>query len=302
MVSEPATPWRLFLPNTGLPSRSALVAPPLRLAALRWRVAFVVLVDSRPPPGVSTACLVAVAHFSGTRFPRVPPLRMCPPMLEEEAAHSQGPHARRDAPPRSPDRACGSRAPLKEIRSALARMATGGCPAPVPRAPGVRRRRHARRCAISRTQRIPRFSGPAVHEKGRTGDGLPSGPVAAVPGDRRSRFGHRSVDPLSAAPGIRHARPGEPHSVAALLETPEGGRNHSSAVTNPGRRREASWSEGEAERDRGRCLGEPCSAPPPVPGRFPPIPYSVVAASVAMRSMAREMGMRVTPARSSTQP
>jgi hypothetical protein len=106
-----------------------------RLAALRWRVAFVVVVGSRPPPGVSTACFVTGTHFSVTRLPRVPPLRMCPRMLEEEAAHSQGPHARRDAPPRSPDRACGSRAPLKELRPAFARQATGGCPAPVPRGP-----------------------------------------------------------------------------------------------------------------------------------------------------------------------
>jgi hypothetical protein len=97
------------------------------------------LVRLRPPLGVSTACSVAVTRFSATPFPGVPPLRMCPNMLEASAAHSQGLHARRYAPVRSPCRACGSRAPLKEIRSAFARKATGGCPAPVPRGPGVRR-------------------------------------------------------------------------------------------------------------------------------------------------------------------
>jgi hypothetical protein len=34
---------RPFLRPTGLPSRSALVAPSLRLAAMRWREAFVLL-------------------------------------------------------------------------------------------------------------------------------------------------------------------------------------------------------------------------------------------------------------------
>jgi hypothetical protein len=109
--------------STGLPSHSALIAPPLRLAALRWRVAFVVLVQSRPPPGVSTACLVAVKRCSGR------------------------------PPGGSPCRACRSRAPLKENRLAFARRATGGCPAPVPRVPGVSHRRHARRCATSRAPR-----------------------------------------------------------------------------------------------------------------------------------------------------
>jgi hypothetical protein len=107
-----------FLRDTGLPSRSALVAPPLRLAAQRWRAAFFMLVRSRPPPGVSTACLEAVARFSEARSPRVPPLRMCPSMLEASAAHSQGLHARRYAPVGSPRRACGSRAPLKENQPA----------------------------------------------------------------------------------------------------------------------------------------------------------------------------------------
>jgi hypothetical protein len=87
----------LVLRPTGLPSRSALIAPPLRLAALRWRAAFFVLVRSRPPPGGSTAFLVAVARFSDTRFPRVPPLRMCPYQLGGTPAHSQGRHTRRCA-------------------------------------------------------------------------------------------------------------------------------------------------------------------------------------------------------------
>jgi hypothetical protein len=63
---------------TGLPSRSALVAPPLRLAALRWRVAFAVLVRSRPPPGVSTAFLVAVTHCSESPNPRIATLENVP--------------------------------------------------------------------------------------------------------------------------------------------------------------------------------------------------------------------------------
>jgi hypothetical protein len=44
----------------------------------------------------------------------------------------------------SPYRACGSRAPLKETRLAIARRATGGCPAPVPRVPDVWPRRYAK--------------------------------------------------------------------------------------------------------------------------------------------------------------
>jgi hypothetical protein len=56
----------------------------------------------------------------------------------------------RGAPPAdSPFRACGSRAPLKKIRPTFARRATGGCPAPVPRVPGVR----LGRCSNSRAQR-----------------------------------------------------------------------------------------------------------------------------------------------------
>jgi hypothetical protein len=71
-----------FLCVTGLPSRSALVAPPLRLAALRWRVAFVVLGRSRPPPSVSTAFLVAVARRPVTPFPGEPHTALCPSKLE----------------------------------------------------------------------------------------------------------------------------------------------------------------------------------------------------------------------------
>jgi hypothetical protein len=63
---------------TGLPSRSALVAPPLRLAALRWREAPVFLGRFRPPSGVSTAFLVAVARFSEARSPRIATLENVP--------------------------------------------------------------------------------------------------------------------------------------------------------------------------------------------------------------------------------
>jgi hypothetical protein len=69
-------------PITGLPSRSALVAPPLRLAAQRWRAAFFVLVRPRPPPGVSTACLPAGARCSGRPFPGEPHTALCPSKLE----------------------------------------------------------------------------------------------------------------------------------------------------------------------------------------------------------------------------
>jgi hypothetical protein len=65
-------------------------------------------------------------------------------------------------PPRSPNRACGSRAPLKELRSAFARRAAGGCPAPVPRVPDARRRRCACRCAMSRAPWCTRRGEPAT--------------------------------------------------------------------------------------------------------------------------------------------
>jgi hypothetical protein len=42
-VSDQNAAEYLVLRGTGLPSRSALVAPPFRLAALRWRATFVLL-------------------------------------------------------------------------------------------------------------------------------------------------------------------------------------------------------------------------------------------------------------------
>jgi hypothetical protein len=99
--SEPVAASGMFLRCTGLPSRSALAAPPLRLAALRWRGTCVILGRFRPPPVGSAACIVTGARFSVTRFPGVPPLRMCPCRIETEAAHSQGLHARRCAPSRA---------------------------------------------------------------------------------------------------------------------------------------------------------------------------------------------------------
>jgi hypothetical protein len=81
-AADRASAEHWWLTNTGLPSRSALVAPPLRLVALRWRVALVVLVWIRPPPVVSTACLLAVTHFSRTPFPGEPHTALCPYRLE----------------------------------------------------------------------------------------------------------------------------------------------------------------------------------------------------------------------------
>jgi hypothetical protein len=81
-LSRQQRPLGLFLRFTGLPSRSALVAPPLRLAALRWCATFVVLGAYRPPPGVSTACLVAVTHCPAAPFPGEPHTVLCPSKLE----------------------------------------------------------------------------------------------------------------------------------------------------------------------------------------------------------------------------
>jgi hypothetical protein len=64
--SEPGAALVMVLWCTGLPSRSALAAPPLRLAALRWRKAFVVLGRLRPPPGVSSGFSVSRVREPGT--------------------------------------------------------------------------------------------------------------------------------------------------------------------------------------------------------------------------------------------
>jgi hypothetical protein len=100
-------------------------------------------------------------------------------------------------PAGSPFRACGSRAPLKEHRLTVAQDAAGGCPAPVPRIPRVA----PRRCAPSRASRSPRVA-------------CASGPTGAVPGARRQRPGTTRCGTSSAAPGIRHARCGEPAAGA----------------------------------------------------------------------------------------
>jgi hypothetical protein len=71
-----------FLRITGLPSRSALVALPLRLAALRRPRWIVLLERCRPPPGVSAACLVAMARCFGRPFPGEPHTVLCSSKLE----------------------------------------------------------------------------------------------------------------------------------------------------------------------------------------------------------------------------
>jgi hypothetical protein len=79
---EPTAPLGQFLRCTGRPSRSALVAPPFRLAALRWREVILIFVRIQPPAGVSTACLLAVTSFSGRPFPGEPHTVLCPSKLE----------------------------------------------------------------------------------------------------------------------------------------------------------------------------------------------------------------------------
>jgi hypothetical protein len=81
-VTDRAVAGHLVLRCTGLPSRSALVAPPFRLAALRWREVIFIFVRIQPPPSVSTACLVAVTHVPGRPFPGEPHTVLCPSKLE----------------------------------------------------------------------------------------------------------------------------------------------------------------------------------------------------------------------------
>jgi hypothetical protein len=117
----------------------------------------------------------------------------------------------RETPPAgSPFRACGSRAPLKENRPAFTRWTTGGCPAPVPRAPGVRRRRHARRCATSRAQQGTCISCLAQHEKGRIDDvGRPRGPRAAEPVISPVAIRSQACRVFFSDDWLRHAHSGE---------------------------------------------------------------------------------------------
>jgi hypothetical protein len=176
----------------------------LRLAALRWRVAFVVLVRNRPPSGVSTACLVAVAHFSGTRFPRVPPLENVP----KQPRSVCGTFSRTARPPLRPYPFSISR--VREPGTAE-RESTNLHPESDRRMPGTRSS-----CPWRQTSPVREVTCPVGHEKGRTGGRRVSGPAGAVPGDRRSLVGPTFRATLSAAPGIRHARCGEPHSVAGI--------------------------------------------------------------------------------------
>jgi hypothetical protein len=106
---SPALTLGPFLRFTGLPSRSALIAPPLRLAALWWRETPVALEWNRPPPGVSTACSVAVAHFSGRSFPGEPHTVLCPSKLERwrhNTVYGTPAVARFLAPPERPLDSC----------------------------------------------------------------------------------------------------------------------------------------------------------------------------------------------------
>jgi hypothetical protein len=179
---------------TGLPSRSALDAPPLRLAALRWRGAFYELSRSRPPPGVSTACSVVVARFSGGACKVFSVSRVREPGTAEKGTTRLGPEGDRRMPGTRPS--CSSRQAL-------------------PARPPVREAS----CSAGHVILVPRDV-----RKRRAGDALRSGPTGAVPGDRRSLSGPTRSDTPSAAPGIRHARFGEPRSQerpwACFSDTP----------------------------------------------------------------------------------
>jgi hypothetical protein len=159
----PAAPLGPFLRSTGLPSRSALVAPALWLATLRWREALVVLVRSRPPSGVSTACLVAVTRFSGARLELVRDPRVREPGTAE-------------------------------------RGSAGLCPDSDRRMPGTRSSCSWSQASPLRPP-MREFTFSAGHAKGRNGGGGASEPTGAVPGDRRSLSGPTYCETSSAAPG-----------------------------------------------------------------------------------------------------
>jgi hypothetical protein len=144
---------------------------------------------SPPCGGVGrSSCSGGPGHLRASRRPAWWPFstsprrapRGCPPRECAQACSKPHRHILKDGTPagrpiRSPFRACGSRAPLRENRPALARRATGGCPAPVPCVPDVRRRRCVRRCAT------PRGSVAVSGDRGRGGPPALSVGADAVP-------------------------------------------------------------------------------------------------------------------------
>jgi hypothetical protein len=143
-VTDRAVAGHLVLRCTGLPSRSALVAPPFRLAALRWREVIFIFVRIQPPPSVSTACLVAVTHVPGGHS-RGSPTRYCA-------------HRNSNAIGTIP---CTARPPVREFscsvevvilvpREAMKwRIGDVGRPGPTGAVPGIRRSLSGRRRALS---------------------------------------------------------------------------------------------------------------------------------------------------------
>jgi hypothetical protein len=88
-----SAPGHGFSALTGLPSRSALAAPPLRLAALRWRAVVCASLESvvghrRASRRPAWSLLQRTSPSRASRG--LPPLRMCPHEIEAPAAHSQG--------------------------------------------------------------------------------------------------------------------------------------------------------------------------------------------------------------------
>jgi hypothetical protein len=154
-AARPLRPQGAFEPhgrfrNTGLLSRAA--APPLQLAALRWRVASVVLVRSRPPPGsASSGFSVSRVWEPGTAGRESAGLRP-EGGRRMPGTHPSGPW-RLTEPLRSPVRefscSAGPENPVRREARERSRRQEGRLGAHGTRSQSFRRLRVGRRCVAS---------------------------------------------------------------------------------------------------------------------------------------------------------